>query len=438
MNMVAFNQAMPLTTSGTKKVKHLAVAAAVASFAVPMAASATPMGLYYGPSIDFSTTNAQLSCIQYLDGVGCSAPLLNRLSGLPEKQLDTDATPGYVLASPQGALKKDVTLLTGGQAAVPNSDTDPTNPPFANGSQVQDGFKSNSNDPYQATGKASGTGLQSFQTDIAAGNLTPPVPPSNNLGSLDGTTVADKTGTWDVGLDWLIKALTYDTASGGTARGQLMIGFDYNNPQASDPANSMNYWSLITVRDTSGQKQDINFEFRGPGTSLFSQGGFVQDTTTVRHTWDSKPDATDFSAVNLITCYKTGTDGTHVGDIIPMVGGTCAAGYETLHNANGNESTEILGLIPTLDQNLESYLTQGYDVISARVLLGCFDSSAGGYLNSGATTLCGNGGTSDIFLVAGTNPAQPPELPEPGSLSLLGLAMGGLGLAGRRRKSQRA
>ncbi len=433
MNMITFNQ-VPFTTNGIKKAKLLALASAVASLAAPMVASATPMGLYYGPVIDFSTTNAQLSCIQYLDGVGCSSPLLNRLSGLPEKQLDTDATPGYVLASPQGALKKDVTILTGGQAAVPNSDTDPTNPPIATGSQVQDGFKSNSNDPYQATGKAAGTPSQSFQTDIAAGNLVPPVPPSNNLGSLDGATPADKTGTWDVGLDWLIKALTYNTASGGTARGQLMIGFDYNNPQASDPTNSMNYWSLITVRDTAGLLPDINFEFRGPGTSLFSQGGFVQDNTTIRHTWDSKPDATDFSAVNLITCYKTGTDGTHVGDIIPMVGGTCAAGYETLQNANGNESTEILGFIPMLNQNLEAYLGSGYDVISARVLLGCFDSSPDGYLNSGETTLCGNGGTSDIFLVAGTNAAQPPELPEPGSLSLLGLVMGGLGLASRRRQ----
>jgi len=362
-----------------KNTKLLAVAAAaVASFAAPMTASAAPIKVYLGPDIDFSSTTTQLACIQYLDGVGCSAPLLNRLAGKADSTKD-DAG-GYVVTSPQGELQKAVTIITGGQAAVPNNDTDPTNPPVATGSRVENGFKSNSNDPYQSTGKASGTSSTSVQTDIAAGNL--PADNGNSLAQLDGVTPANKTGTWDVGLDWLIKALTYDK-NGTSVRGQLMIGFDYNNPQSASPENSLSYWSLITVRDTAGALPDLNFEFRATGTqqvifpakgatpaetvtvgdgvpliSQAAQGGFVQDNTTTRRTWDEKPLWSDFSSVNLVTCYRPATDPLGLS-ILPLIGGTCPGGYEELYNAKGNESTEILGFVPVLSANLETIWARG-------------------------------------------------------------------------------
>src|SRR5690606_36996959 len=103
----------------------------------------------------------------------------------------------------------------------------------------------------------------------------------------------DKPGTWDVSLGWLIEALTFDDG-----RHQLLIGFDYNEPQnATD--QTLDYWTLITVWDSTGILDPINYEIRSNPNSL-SYSDFTTDKT-----FDSKPAATDFSTVLGISCVDT-------------------------------------------------------------------------------------------------------------------------------------
>ncbi|WP_421864549.1 PEP-CTERM sorting domain-containing protein [Motiliproteus sp.] len=203
----------------------------------------------------------------------------------------------------------------------------------------------------------------------------------------------------------------------------------------------MDFWSLITIRDTDGGLSDINYEIlqnNPPGSTTTTYDQF-----TTSKTFNSMPASTDFGTVNGVTCIDE--DNSEPIAILPIPGGQCPAGYETaVDNAQSTSDTEIFAFLPELNAMLENYLLAGYDTLSARVLLGCFGGTPQGSFNpglgylsdestGGTTDNCGSGGFADIFLLAGDLRDEPPGVPEPPMLLMFGLALGTLLL--RRRFS---
>lgn len=368
---------------------RMLVSALTSALWMTHAAVASPLGTY-----DAIIDKTSAACLTIGDAISCSAPLLNYLDGLAPTT--TVANGGYVLPTPQGALDSYIVVGAGG-GAQDNSDIDPAPP-----SEVENGFKTNdvTNDDFMATGKADGT-------TVTAGNMNDP---DNN-----GLVAGDNVGTWDVGVNWLLDALTINGQ-----RRELMIGFDYNQPQ--NTTTSLDYWALITVRDLDGVNADMNFEIRSPT----GQSNILFSTSK---TFASQPASTDFATVNGVTC----VDDDNILPILPISGGQCPAGYETaIDNAQSTSDTEIFAFIPELNENLLAFSGAGYDVISARILFGCFGGTPGGsfqpgigYLSDestgGATTNCEGGGFGDVYLLAGQ--VMTTQMPEPGSLALLGLGL---------------
>lgn len=376
-------------------------ATALAALFAAAPLQAAPLLVYDGPAIDKTTVGA---CLNVGDLVSCSAGMLNVLNGLGGTDKTTQG--GYVLATPQGALKTAIVLGTGGNASTDNGDINPLL------SRAEDGHKTNSGgDNYAATGKDGNT----------AGNLGDP---GNNALRADG----DAKGTWDAELSWLRDSLT----TNGIRR-EMMIGFDYNQPQ--NGTGSLNYWALITVRDLETGKE-INFEVAAPE----SPNLLAYQTFTTTKTFNSKPNASDFSTVNTITCFKRDGNGdVDLTTIVPVIAGTCPDNtYEKVDNAQSDSTTEIFAFLPEFNANLENYISQGYDTMSVRFLFGCFggdDNSNGqGYLaDNGVTTQCDGGGNADVYLLAGAPMDR--QVPVPGALALVGGGLLLLGAAARRRNA---
>ena len=377
----------------------LAECLSIALLTASSTASAVALDVYGGPIITDALKADTRACLNVGDAVSCSAGMLNVVTG--RTGTDKTAQGGYVLESPQGAaLQNRIIVGAGGGSSQNNSDITPI------AGNVENGFKTNNGgDNFTATGK----------TGTTAGNLSDPV--NNGLAA-----AYDQKGTWDVGIDWLIKALTINDQ-----RRELMIGFDYN--QAQNARGSVDYWALISVLDydnagvIQGQK---TFEIKNDYSGY---GGFNSTKT-----FNSQPNGNEFSTVNTKTCYKM--TGSVVTNVIPITGGQCPSGYQNVNNASGDNTTEILAFLPELNSNLEKYRNDGFDAISVRMLFGCFggtDSKSGqGYLSGGQTTNCDGGGNVDVYLLAGQ--VMPDnKVPEPGLLALFGMAMGGLAWTSRRK-----
>lgn len=387
----------------TKILISFAGIATLTLFASTVVAAPTYTVPVYSQVINYDTSQKDsIACRSLGDVVSCSAPLLNYFYGMPT---NTALPTGYVIDTPQGELDKGYIVIDAGGNSTINTDTVPTV------SNVENSYFANTQGKnYFMTGEAEKQGGTNDPTDgsIAAG---------------------DSPYSWDVGINWLMDALTID----GTRR-DMIIGFDFNQPQNNDNLSaSLDVWALITVRDLQDETRNQSFELRGDMIGVGTWATFSTDKTFTG-TGNTTPKSKDFTTVVSAVCVR-GQPGDANFDykLVPEQVTSCPAGYTIVKNAQSTSSTEFINFIPELNDKLEWYDGNGFDVISVQLRMGCFggtDSKDGPTLADGnPTTHCDAGGYGDVFLMAG---AEERNVPEPAALLLVSLGL--LGIASIRQR----
>lgn len=319
--------------------------------------------------------------------VSCSTKVLDYLAS----KNYAGFTGPYAFAASQGALLDTIVVTANGGNILNNGDQ--VNP-------SENGFTTNNggNKKYFFTG-------------------------DNNDPVNNGGLMGDTPFSWDIGLATLNQKLTF-----GGAYHELAIAFDFNNPQG-DIAN-LPIWALVTVRDVDGNLTNKYFETQplDPSNLFKDPGAYVSDKF-FDGSAITKPGADDFTTTVGTVCVVNATVSYPSPD-----GTNCPDGGEAVKTNRASNEVEFINYLPTLDAR--SLQNQGYDTMSVQIWMGCFNTTDGrsgpALLNGGSIGPCDTGGYGDIFLVAGA--AVPDNhLPEPGSLALALLALGGLAVRARRR-----
>jgi hypothetical protein len=371
--------------------KNLALSAAMLLTAVSSHADLVSIPAY---SATYPTPNS--ACATFGNVVSCSTAVMDYLAS----QNTPGFTGSYGFAASQGALLGTLVVASNNGNILNNGDfAGPTEDAFttSNGGQVKYFITGNNNDP------------------------------TNN-----GTLANDTSHSWDIGIGDLINKLTFDNLYH-----QLMFAFDFNNPQNSTA--SLPIWTMVTLRDTQGVKADISFETQALDTSggaatIFKDPTAYQTTKTFSATTMNTPGAGDFAVTVGSICVVSSTISYPSPD-----GSTCPNGGQLVNTNRASNAVEFINYFPGMD--LQSALSNGYDTMSIQVWMGCFNNGVRGsgpaLANGGSIGPCDTGGFGDIFMLAGA--AQPvTDVPEPGTVMLLGLAMGALAWSVRRRSALQA
>lgn len=329
------------------------------------------------------------ACATYGNFVSCSTKVLDYLAA--------QNTPGFVgpygFGSSQGALIDTIVLASNNGNILNNGDqVNPSENGFttSNGGQKKYFFTGDANDP-------------------------------TNNGALSGDTPY----SWDIGLSTLNGKLTF-----GGAYHNLLVAFDFNNPQNS--TSSLPVWALVTLRDKEGNLANKYFETQqldtsGGAATIFKDPSLFQSTKTFNGTGVTTPGATDFALTIGAACVVSATNSYPSPD-----GSSCPSGGTLVNTNQASNEAEFINYIPSMD--LLALEAQGYDTMSVQVWMGCFGTGANGAgpnLTSGSVGPCDTGGFGDIFLIAGPAAVPGENVPEPGTLTLMSLAL--LAVACRRK-----
>jgi hypothetical protein len=345
-------------------------------------AAADPLPTY-APSYPLPNS----ACATYGNFVSCSTAVLDYLAS----KNYAGFTGPYSFAASQGALL-DTIVVTANNGNILN-----------NGDQVnpsENGFSTNNggNKKYFYTGDGND--------------------PANN-----GGLAGDTAHSWDIGLAALNQKLTFD----GVYH-QMAIAFDFNNPQ--NGTASLPIWALVTIRDLDGNLANKYFETQAlDPLNIFKSPGLYSSDKTFNPNLLTTPGADDFALTVGSVCVVNATVSYPSPD-----GSTCPNGGNLVNTNRASNEVEFVNYLPTLDaRDLQA---QGYDTMSVQIWMGCFntgDKASGPALaNGGSIGPCDTGGYGDIFLLAG--PAVPGNtVPEPATLGLALLALGGMAV--RRRKA---
>lgn len=350
------------------------------------------------PYYDTTYPTANAACATYGNLVSCSTGVLDYLAvTYPNSGFLPPPTP-YTFEANQGSLHASIVVTAnGGQTVV-------------NGDQIapsEDGFSTNNG----------GTRDYFFTGDTNnQGNI---INPANNGSLLAG---ADSTKSWDVGLAALNEKLTFDDAYH-----QMLIAFDFNNPQ-SGTDSTMPIWASITIRDVDGVLDDVVVETQQLDlANIFKDPSLHQSTKSFAGDTRTQLKSTDFALTVGAICVVSMTTSYPSPD-----GSRCPDGGELVITNRASSEVEFINYFPTLD--LLGLEALGYDTLSGQVWMGCFGGTASGagptLGDSSSLSQCDAGGFGDIFLLAG-NAIPDNQTPEPGTLALLGATL--LALVGLRR-----
>ncbi len=158
-----------------------------------------------------------------------------------------------------------------------------------------------------------------------------------------------------------------------------MLGFDYNQPQSA--TSSMDYWGLVSVRDTDGALADMHTSTVGRNTGL-SYAAF--SSTEARST--TRRASTDFATVYRHHLHLRARQPRPTrAAACPAASGSTGPLIETIDNALGTANAEFLAFLPELYANLDAHHIAGrYDTLSVPVLFGLFRGNAKGQYVLGA------------------------------------------------------
>lgn len=261
-------------------------------------------------------------------------------------------------------------------------------------------------------------------------------PNSTTYQGTDGAVSNNGTNTWDASLASLKTFLD----------GNQLVTFFNNNQTKSFGASSESLaaWAQISITNNMGSVIGVyDFTNNGGKYDLFTQGGggtFMGDVSTYTSAGIGNPLAGTNSATDYVL---SGGAICRTAANLPVPCGSVGALAPVDHNLGANQAAYAI-LFPELNAQLAGLFGGLSDsdlalyTLHADVRLGCDPSITditGICTGNGTTIPYGrslNNGYEQIFLGTAAVARPPTNVPEPGTLALVGLAMFGIAAARRR------
>lgn len=429
---------MTCTSMKIRKVRALAIAASVAAF------GAMPQAFAAGDPLNFDIGSLQDAgaWVQYGDAQSYSLQIGCTQTG----QTGTGCI--YYVQSSTGQIK-DLTVMgahTGGQPVLTNSypgtmDNAYVTPETSNNTgigQLGDWF-------MRTGGETIGTGANT----VTFGSTDP-----GGAGEWTGATAGsgDLANTWDVKLDSLMSFTDNKDP----------VFFFVNNQTNSGGTEDQNLagWARLWITDdTTGAVIGV-WEFTNDDSKYATvpdgggvPGGNVGTYSVGAGVLGTDPSAGDNNATDYVlsggkVCFDQLGAAPAPGDTIVSCSG--AFDYSVANNLGDNQAAYAL-FFPEMNDLIASLSNLGKYTLHVDFRIGCdpawygSDPTATNIDSACLAKRLTNGGEA-IFIGAAferppiceTSPnlpeCQPPTIPEPGTISLVGLALAGLGWGARRRK----
>lgn len=276
--------------------------------------------------------------------------------------------------------------------------------PLAGGTQATAGV----DNPFDAP---TGSGVTTF--DMSASNE-----PQGEVAGTTGTTkdfAADRIGTWEAKLSTVQSYI-----KGGS---NVVFLFD-NNQVGSNVDQQQFFYATLTIVDANGNVvaglKDKNgagvrncYELSGVNGGANAPGdcSTFTDYTDIAH-----PGEFVGSGGGFCVDHVTGASYLLAGNVHPTTQGQCGAGDYFVNNNLGSSTAEFAVTLDMLNANLSYWASLGYSMS----------------INFKMRNL--NDGGEELWICSDCSIGTPP-LPEPATVSLVALALLGVGAAARRRRS---